>query len=1500
MQAKLQASISALTEFQTEAWPPPKQSDFVDVRQEEERKAAAEGAATSGDKTQQTQTNLSKKSLGSFLEQQGDGTDAATVDTDIESTVGDFTDTGNNAEAAKDFVVVDDPTPSGSASKDDNPLTRAFVHEAVTISMEAYVMCMVHPNKTNKACDYALQCVTKLIAREYFSGRAGGRDDLSGSGSQFRTTPTAEKPESSLMHRIMEGISKCSESSQSDIQKLVVRAMKIIMTSPRCGVHEATMLVAVRSVFHIYLVTKSNTCKKMAKLSLLEMLRVCIFKMEDSRQYQSDVWIVFRSLCKLSAKTIPEDGAQGGGSFLAQQFQAASDPLALNNKVLSLELILSIFEQAGPALCHGEKFIHLVQSQLCVALMKNCTSNHTQVAFLSQKIFLILVYKFKVHLKEEIEVFLSNIFLRVLESPNSSFQQKALVLESLRSLCNDPVLLTQLFLNYDCDFDAMNLYKDIVFHLTKLSGKSTAVPSSTMSKKDADNNFELSLASVEVLVAILKAFLKALNLPGGENSESDDTAGSKIRDQLNLDIDPEPEVTRSDDGEGDDMALSTNGNEDSRRSTLKHETSSSDVAGMIVDAFDRKRTAEQNFELGAVKFTLSIKSGLNFFIDNGFVTLDAKEIATFFLQNKDKLDKTQMGEVLGKEPDGAFVKVEGTDPEKGGPGFFVRILHHYVDALDFTGLMFDDAIRLFLSGFRLPGEAQKIDRIMEKFAERFTKQNIDVFPSADTAFILAFSVIMLNTDLHNPSIKPERRMTLEGFQRNNRGIGENGSDLPDEFLAGIFERIQKSPFSLKEDDAAREAASAVVESSLFFDAGGSFFGTSSEERKKEKFKKEREEILAATEQLIRNRSKRALAAGAEAAKLTAAINPADVVKPMFDVTWGPMIGILSQVLECSDDERSIRVCLNGFVYAIRLASHSNMSLARDTFVNSLAKFTLLGSIKEMKQKNIESIRTLLNIAVVDGEYLGESWGNVLQCTSQLARMRMSASGLDSDESFLNEESEGKQSPNKRASLKPGDAFASARIFQQPTEADLSRETEQNNNRAILESVDEVLVDKVFSSTVNLSAMSLAHFIEQLVAVSTSEIAGDSKRGITGVAASAPGSGGKTGSSHGDDGPSIFSLQRLVDVADYNMDVRPRLAWTQIWGIMADFFSKTGCHKNAMVSVFAIDSLKQLTSKFLEKPELSEYNFQRLFLNPFLLVMQNPGTREDIREMILQCVDNIIRTKGTNLKSGWRVLFHIIIASASDPSEKITFVGLSILQRLLDEHLHQICQLSETDDIESEHEEQRAEDMSALERKHRDANAEDFIELCRASLAFVQREESDSPRPIGSSMRALCHTAIFADLLAEHRVQAPVSGAQFDFPDRPGYTYEGLSEPEALEMILWRPIFEGLGDGIKCTAKSQAGGVGNLVQRGSILAMRAILLRHADIFSLNQLCAILEQTIIPAIQIAVESDVSPVVSITSESPTVSSVDFLVDPMPLPPPKNDEGLNKFEDIAQQNGL
>lgn len=54
----------------------------------------------------------------------------------------------------------------------------------------------------------------------------------------------------------------------------------------------------------------------------------------------------------------------------------------------------------------------------------------------------------------------------------------------------------------------------------------------------------------------------------------------------------------------------------------------------------------------------------------------------------------------------------------------MAIMHVFVDQLDFKDLLFVDALRVFLQSFRLPGEAQKIDRFMLKFAERYIAGNV--------------------------------------------------------------------------------------------------------------------------------------------------------------------------------------------------------------------------------------------------------------------------------------------------------------------------------------------------------------------------------------------------------------------------------------------------------------------------------------------------------------------------------------------------------------------------------------------------------------------------------------------------------------------------------------------------------------------------------------------------------------------------------------------------------
>jgi brefeldin A-resistance guanine nucleotide exchange factor 1 len=50
------------------------------------------------------------------------------------------------------------------------------------------------------------------------------------------------------------------------------------------------------------------------------------------------------------------------------------------------------------------------------------------------------------------------------------------------------------------------------------------------------------------------------------------------------------------------------------------------------------------------------------------------------------------------------------------------VLEAFTLTFDFTGMRIDTAIRTYLETFRLPGEAQKINRIMESFGKHYHAQ----------------------------------------------------------------------------------------------------------------------------------------------------------------------------------------------------------------------------------------------------------------------------------------------------------------------------------------------------------------------------------------------------------------------------------------------------------------------------------------------------------------------------------------------------------------------------------------------------------------------------------------------------------------------------------------------------------------------------------------------------------------------------------------------------------
>ncbi|CAG8586847.1 9407_t:CDS:2, partial [Dentiscutata heterogama] len=125
--------------------------------------------------------------------------------------------------------------------------------------------------------------------------------------------------------------------------------------------------------------------------------------------------------------------------------------------------------------------------------------------------------------------------------------------------------------------------------------------------------------------------------------------------------------------------------------------------------------------------------------------------------------------------------------------FHRSALKAYMESFEFEKVPIDLALRKLLMDCNLPKETQQIDRVIEAFAKRYHESNPDLFPSADTPYILAFSLLMLHTDAYNKSVR--RKMTKEEFVKNTRIDGVNP-----EILEILYDNITFAQFIYAQDD----------------------------------------------------------------------------------------------------------------------------------------------------------------------------------------------------------------------------------------------------------------------------------------------------------------------------------------------------------------------------------------------------------------------------------------------------------------------------------------------------------------------------------------------------------------------------------------------------------------------------------------------------------------------------------------------------------------------------
>uniref|UniRef100_A0A093V8E0 Protein transport protein SEC7 n=1 Tax=Talaromyces marneffei PM1 TaxID=1077442 RepID=A0A093V8E0_TALMA len=934
--------------------------------------------------------------------------------------------------------------------------------------------------------------------------------------------------------------------------------------------------------------------------------------------YVKDAFLVFRAMCKLSHKTLTHD----------QQQDIKSQNM--RSKLLSLHLIhhlinnhITVFTSPLATIRNSASssdsitLLHAIRPHLCLSLSRNGSSSVPKVFEVCCEIFWLMLKYMRVMLKKELEVFLKEIYLAILERRNSPAFQKQYFMEILERLSGDSraTALENIFQNLieqisrfvimPVPITGQHIPQEIRVkssttpdwhqrgtlppNLTTSSLTSTAAPSA----QNGSPELAMKYQALDCLVEILRSLdsWSSQRLPSSTNGTHDDVSRKSVENyRESIDAPsfsaalPSPYIDSGGTGTG--------------RSTPAVE----DDPNEIEKARQRKAALSHAIQ----QFNFKPKRGIKLLLKDGFIRSDSpKDIASFLLRN-DRLDKAMIGEYLG----------EG-DPEN------VAIMHAFVDTMDFTKRRFVDALRQFLQSFRLPGEAQKIDRFMLKFAERYLAGNPNSFANADTAYVLAYSVIMLNTDQHSSKLKGPR-MTKEDFIKNNRGINDN-ADLPDEYLNSIFDEIAKNEIVL--DSEREHAANQGIPTATpagFASRAGQVFATVGRDIQGEKYAQASEEMANKTEQLYRSliKSQRRTAVKDELSRFIPATSVRHVGS-MFNVTWTSFLSGLSAPLQETQDIEKIRLCMEGLKLAIRISCSFDLETPRVAFVTALAKFTNLGNLREMSSKNLEALKILLEVAVTEGNHLRDSWREILTCVSQLDRFQLLSDGVD----------EGTLPDVSRTRIVPSNSndtskrlTHSTRRRQRSTASTLSFRPEIALESRSAEMVHAV--DRIFSNTANLSQEAIVDFVQALSEVSLQEIQ----------------------SSGQSESPRTYSLQKVVEISYYNM-TRVRIEWSRIWEILGRHFNEVGCQSNTNVVFFALDSLRQLSMRFMEIEELPGFKFQKDFLKPFEHIMANSNT-VTVKDMVLRCLIQMIQARGHNIRSGWKTMFGVFTVAAREPYEGI--------------------------------------------------------------------------------------------------------------------------------------------------------------------------------------------------------------------------------------------------------
>ncbi|XP_044927772.1 protein MON2 homolog isoform X6 [Mustela putorius furo] len=267
----------------------------------------------------------------------------------------------------------------------------------------------------------------------------------------------------------------------------------------------------------------------------------------------------------------------------------------------------------------------------------------------------------------------------------------------------------------------------------------------------------------------------------------------------------------------------------------------------------------------------------------------------------------------------------------------------------------------------------------------------------------------------------------------------------------------------------------------------------------------------------------------------------------------------------------------------------------------------------LTSKNIQCMRTLLNLAHCHGAVLGTSWQLVLATLQHLVWIL----GLK---------------PSSGGALKPGRAVEGpSTVLTTAVMTDLP--------------VISNILSRLFESSQYLDDVSLHHLINALCSLSLEAMDmayGNNKE------------------------PSLFAVAKLLETGLVNMH-RIEILWRPLTGHLLE---KVCQHPNSRMREWGAEALTSLIKAgltFNHDPPLSQnQRLQLLLLNP--LKEMSSINHPDIRLKQLECVLQILQSQGDSLGPGWPLVLGVMGAIRNDQGESLIRTAFQCLQLVVTDFL----------------------------------------------------------------------------------------------------------------------------------------------------------------------------------------------------------------------------------------